>query len=161
MAGGCLAFHYSAPSFQFSYFLPHRSHISLPPISLFKFLILLPPSYPFLECRRRGAAGRLRRCLGSRGGGYHARDRAGSRGLPPKGPARALPRPGPHAPNLRRATGRRGRVKPETEETLKVGFAVVTEADGDGKSGPGPPFMERPSGGPSGGLGSGLGVSRV
>ena len=48
------------------------------------------------------------------------------------------------------------------EEALKVGFAVVTEAqaDGDKKSGAGPPFMERPSGGPSGGLGSRSGVAQ-
>ena len=33
-----------------------------------------------------------------RGGGHHARDRAGSWGQPPQRPARALPRPGLHAP---------------------------------------------------------------
>ena len=38
------------------------------------------------------------------GGGHHARDRAGSWGLPPQRPARALPRPGPHAPLLQHAT---------------------------------------------------------
>ena len=44
-------------------------------------------------------------------------------------------------------------MKRETEEALEVGFAVVTEAqaDGDEKSGAGLPFMERPSGSPSGG----------
>ena len=40
-------------------------------------------------------------------------------------------------------------MKRETEEALKVGFAVVTEADGDEKSVAGPPFMGYPSGGPS------------
>ena len=53
-------------------------------------------------------------------------------------------------------------MKRETEEALGVGFAVVTEtqADGDEKSGAGLPFMERPSGGPSGELGSGSGVTQ-
>ena len=119
--GGCF-FYYSAPapSFQFTHFLPPRSQSPPPPIPL--FLTLLPPSHPLLECRRRRAAGRLRRCLGrggrpprpgprwvpgaattprtalGPGGCHHAQDRAGSRGLPPQRPARALPRPGPHAP---------------------------------------------------------------
>ena len=51
-------------------------------------------------------------------------------------------------------------MKRETEEALKVGFVVVTEADGDEKSGAGPPFMERPSSGLSWGLGSESGVSQ-
>ena len=72
-------------------FLPSNSFL---PILLFLILFILLPTS---ECRRRGATGRLRRRLGS-GGGHHARDRAGSRRLPPQRPARALPRPGPHAP---------------------------------------------------------------
>ena len=52
-------------------------------------------------------------------------------------------------------------MKRETEEALKVGFAAVTEADGDEKSGAGPPFMGRPSGSPSGGLGSRSGAARI
>ena len=71
-----------APPSQFVlilFFLPHSSSSS-------SFLTL--PRIP-----RRGA---------SRAGGGHymrARDRAGSRRLPPQKPARALPRPGSHAPN--------------------------------------------------------------
>ena len=59
------------------------------------------PSYPFLECRKQGAAGRLRCRLGSGGaattpgtilgpGGYHPRGRPGL----PRAPART-----PHYPN--------------------------------------------------------------
>ena len=66
----------------------------LPPVPF--PLILLLPSYPFLECRRRGAAGRLRRCLG-RGaattpgtalgpGGCHPRGRPGLSRAPARTP---------------------------------------------------------------------------
>ena len=99
----------SRASFRLHSFLPNSSPLTL------LFLILRHPSYSFLECRRRGATGRLGRRFGSGGGGHHARDRAGSRRLPPQRPARALPGPGPHAPNLRRATGRRERGKREAE----------------------------------------------
>ena len=140
-----------------SHFIPHRSPSSLPPAPL--SLILLP-SYPFLECRRRGAVGWLRRCLGS---GRGRPPRPGPRWVPGVATPKASPcspAPRPACPYLRRATGRCGRVKRETEEALKVGFAAVTEADGDEKSGAGPPFMGRPSGSPSGGLSSGSGAAR-
>ena len=42
----------------------------------------------------------------------------------------------------------------ETEEALNVGFAVVTEANGDKKSDVGLPFMGRPSDGLLEGLSS-------
>ena len=158
MASECLGFYYSAPSFQFSHFLPQRSHSSLPPIPL--FLILLPSSYPFLECRRRGAAGRLRRCLGSGGattpgaalgpGGCHPRGRPGLS----RAPARTPQSPKSHwevwAGEARNGGGSRGR------------FAVVTEAqaDGDEKSGAGLPFMERSSGSPSGSGGARFQIGR-
>ena len=99
----------SRASFRPHSFLPNSSPLTL------LFFILRHSSYSFLECRRRGATSRLGRRFGSKGGGHHAGDCAGSRRLPPQRPARALPRPGPYAPNLRRATGRRGWGKREAE----------------------------------------------
>ena len=106
------------------------------------FLILCP--YPSLGCRRQGAAGRLRRrgqaqtpragagAASGAGGGHRARDRAGSRRLPPQRPARALPRPGPHAPISEELLGDvGGRSAKRREEALEAGFAAVTEADGE------------------------------
>ena len=96
-------------------------------------LFLVPcPYHSALGCRRRGAAGRLRRW--GREGGHHARDRARSRRLPPQRPARVLPRPGPHAPISEELLGGVGeRSAKRREEALKADFAVVTEADGGRK----------------------------
>ena len=71
-----------------------------------------------------------------RGGGHHARGRAGSRRLPPQRPARALPRPGLHAPISEEPLGGMG--GGSAERRLGRGskgrsFAAVTEADGDGR----------------------------
>ena len=68
---------------------------------------------------------------------------------PEAGPGSPAPRPA--RPNLRRDPGRCGRVKRETGGALEVGFAVVTEADRDKRSGTSPQFIGHPSGGPSGG----------
>ena len=84
-------------SFQLACSLPLVPSRSFLPFHTFQVLSIL--SFPFFvflltsECRRRGATGRR---LGS-GRGGHARDRAGSQRLPPQRPARALPRPDPHA----------------------------------------------------------------
>ena len=71
-----------------------------------------------------------------RGGSHHAWDRAGSRRLPPQRLARALPRPGPHAPTSEELLGGVG----GRSAKWRLGrgaegrsFAVVTEADGDGR----------------------------
>ena len=111
------------------------------------FLVLCP-SYSSLECRRRGAAGRLRRrgqaqapragsgAASGAGGGHHARGCAGSRRLPPQRPARALPRPGPHAPISEELLGGvGGRSAKRREGALEAGFAAVTEADGERSGG--------------------------
>ena len=71
-----------------------------------------------------------------RRGGHHAWDRAGSRRLPPQRPARALPRPGPHAPISEELLG--GVSGRSAKRRLGRGskgrsFAAVTEADGDGR----------------------------
>ena len=77
----------------------HRSLLpscSFLPILL--FLIPKPPSY-FLPRMAQARNHRLaQKPPRERKGGHHARDHAGSRGLPLQRPARALPRPGPHAP---------------------------------------------------------------
>ena len=58
-----------------------------------------------------------------RGGGHHARHRAGPWRLPPQRPARALPRPGPHAP-ISKATRRCGWEKRETERRGSKGRSL-------------------------------------
>ena len=113
----CLSFYQLArlaPSFPLV--LSSRSFLLL-------FLLLYFLSYIFLECRRRGATSRLRRRLGSGGGGHHARGCAGSRRLPPQRPARALPHPGPHAPILKKPLGGvGGRSAKRREEAPKAGL---------------------------------------
>ena len=71
-----------------------------------------------------------------RGGGHHARDRAGSQRLPPQRPARALPRPGPHAPISEEplgGVGGRSAKRRLVRCSKGRSFAAVTEADGDGR----------------------------
>ena len=102
---GCLSFYQSAHfALSFPLVLSSKSH-SFPLL----FLLLCLPSYIFLECRRRRAAGRLRRRLGSGGaattpgtalgpGGCHGRGNSdpnsalhgASGGLEASGPNRAL-----------------------------------------------------------------------
>ena len=72
-----------------------------------------------------------------REGGHHAWDRAGSRRLPPQRPARALPRPGLHAPiseELLGGVGGRSAKRRLGRGSKGRSFAAVTEADGDGRS---------------------------
>ena len=68
---------------------------SLPSFSLPRSSSFLPCSSSILPPRMAwvGSRGQAQMPLEGRGGGHHARLR-----LPPQRPARALPRPGPHAP---------------------------------------------------------------
>ena len=71
-----------------------------------------------------------------RGGGHHAWDRAGSRRLSPQRPARALPRPGPHAPiseELLGGVGGRSAKRRLGRGSKGRYFAAVSEADGGGR----------------------------
>ena len=90
----------------------YRSSVPSFPPSRSPSLLRLAPSHPPLPqslsfpLPRVPQAGSCRPAQTpprERGGGHHARDRAGSWGLPPPRPARALPRPGPHAPLLQHA----------------------------------------------------------
>ena len=94
---------------------------SLPhPLSLFR-----------LRMPQAGSRGQVQVPSRERRGGHHARDRAGSWRLPPQWPARALPRPGPHAPISEGPLGGVGGRSAKRKEALKVGFAAVIEADGE------------------------------
>ena len=86
---------------------PRFSSIPLPfpfflPILSFPLVIALPslphPSFSRMALAR--SHGQAQMPPEGRGGGHQARDRPGSQRLrlPPQRPARALPRPGPHAP---------------------------------------------------------------
>ena len=87
-----LAFYRSVPSLPLS---PSHSPLTLLPLLILLFPIHCPSS--FRECRRRGAAGRLRRRLGSEGaattpgtapgpGGCHSRGRPGLSRAPARTP---------------------------------------------------------------------------
>ena len=83
-------------------FLPTRSFLPFvpPPFPPSLLSVLHLPRVP--EARSHKPAQTPPR---ERGGGHHARGCAGSRRLPPQRPARALPRPGPHAPILKDPLG--------------------------------------------------------
>ena len=98
----------ASASFRLHSFLPSSS----PRILL--FLILRHPSYSFLECRRRGAMGRLGRCFGSGGAATTPGAALGPGGCHPRGRP-GLSRARLAHPNLRRAAGRRGWGKREAE----------------------------------------------
>ena len=95
----------------------------------------LPHPLPSLFCLilpQAGSRGQAQVPPRSGGGGHHARDRAGPRRLPPQRPARALPRPGPHAPISEQPLGGvGGRSAKRREEALEAVFAAVAEADGE------------------------------
>ena len=67
-------------------------------------------------------------------GGHHARDCAGSWGLPPQRPARTLPHRGPNAPISEEPLGGVGSEVQSEGEVPKAVFAVPSEADGEGKA---------------------------
>ena len=90
--------HLSSFLFHFEFLSPFLSFPSFSSLFFPLFLILF--SHPSLEWPWRGATGRPRCRLRGGGGGHQAWDHPGSQRLrlPPPRPARALPRPGPHAP---------------------------------------------------------------
>ena len=128
----------SSASFRLHSFLPSSSPLIL------LFLILRHPSYSFLECRRRGATGRLGRRFGSVGGATAPGTALGPRGCRPRG------RPGlssaPTCPNLRRAIGEARSGEARLKEQV---FAAVAEADeGRERGEEGDPLMEQAFGRP-------------
>ena len=74
-------------------------------------------------------------------GGHHARDCAGSWGLPPQRPARTLPHRGPNAPISEEPLGGVGSEVQSEGEVPKAVFAVPSEADGEVKAWRGPSLL--------------------
>ena len=117
-----LAFNRSVPSLPLIPLSPLLTSLSL------LILLFFVPCLPSLKCRRRGAAGRLRRRFGSQGA-------ATTPGAATQRPARALPRPGPHAPISEEPLGGVGGKSAERKEgSERRVFAVAMEADGDEKA---------------------------
>ena len=110
------------------------------------FLLILPSSSSFLppppsfllECRRLAPTPPR-----ERGGGHHVRGRAGSWGLSPQRPARALPLPGLHAPISEEPLGGVGGKSASEGEVPKAVLPWRVKPMGKWRRGVGPPFMEQ------------------
>ena len=95
--------------------------------------LFYPPSY--IRVLQAGSPRPAQTPPQERGGGHHARDRAGFRRLLPQRPAWALPRPGPHAPISEEplgGVGGRSAKRRLGRGSKGRSFAAVTEADGGG-----------------------------
>ena len=136
MGGACglwlLAFYRSFP------FPTSSFSLAFSPILLF----LVPcPSFLLPRVPRAGGRRPAQTPPRKRGGGHPTRGRAGSWGLPPQKPARALPRPGPHAPISEEPLGGVGGKSAKRSWSFRRRvFAVVSGADGGEEAGRRPSF---------------------
>ena len=120
-----LAFYRSVPSFPLS---PSHSPPTLPPLLILLFLTHRPS--PSRECRRRGAAGQLRRRLGSGG--------AATTPGTALGPGAATPEAGPGSPAPRPARPTTPTCHPLDSRMPEIsGVSVGGDRMGRARGGPG------------------------